>query len=601
MSSKKQNKENYIKYFCKICGYETTNFGLGMHIFRSHKNISYKEYYDKYIDISNHICQCGKQLKWIGLMIGYSKTCGDKKCINFLAYCNRTKSYKEKTGYDNPFKNPECKEKIKKTYKEKTGYDHNSLNPECRKKRIKTCIEKYGYDNPAKSDIIKEKIKKRCIQKYGVECHLQNSNVIKKRKNTCIERYKVDNVRKSKKIKDKIKLVKLEKYGDENYNNIEKIKQTNLIKYGSEFRKFSKEERKLGNIAKKNKAFIRFMNSDRFKNKVTPKFDISSYKGVYNGNTFECNKCHIEFIDNMKSGKIPRCPKCYPIEDTGKSIGEKEVSFFIENYTKVENNKRFYENNKYKYEIDIFLPLYNIGIEYNGVMHHSEIFGGKDRKYHFDKTEYFEKLGIQIIHIYDFEWYEKEDLIKSMLLSKIHMNQNIIYARKCEIKYIDKNIANEFIENNHLQGKCLSSIQIGLYYLNELVSVLTINKSRFNKKYDFELIRFCNKQNTTIVGGFNKFISFFKKTYQGSIISYVNRRISNGEIYKKNGFTYIGKTPPNYFYIKKGHLENRINYQKHKLSKKLKIFDSNLSEWQNMQLNNFDRIWDCGNLSYLLK
>ena len=27
-------------------------------------------------------------------------------------------------------------------------------------------------------------------------------------------------------------------------------------------------------------------------------------------------------------------------------------------------------------------------------------------------------------------------------------------------------------------------------------------------------------------------------------------------------------------------------------------FDSNLTEWENMQLNNYDRIWDCGNISY---
>ena len=45
---------------------------------------------------------------------------------------------------------------------------------------------------------------------------------------------------------------------------------------------------------------------------------------------------------------------------------------------------------------------------------------------------------------------------------------------------------------------------------------------------------------------------------------------------------------------------NRMNYQKHSLEKKLQTFDANLSEWDNMQLNNFDRIWDCGNLKYKL-
>ena len=44
----------------------------------------------------------------------------------------------------------------------------------------------------------------------------------------------------------------------------------------------------------------------------------------------------------------------------------------------------------------------------------------------------------------------------------------------------------------------------------------------------------------------------------------------------------------------------KLNYQKHSLEKKLQTFDANLSEWDNMQLNNFDRIWDCGNLKYKL-
>ena len=43
---------------------------------------------------------------------------------------------------------------------------------------------------------------------------------------------------------------------------------------------------------------------------------------------------------------------------------------------------------------------------------------------------------------------------------------------------------------------------------------------------------------------------------------------------------------------------SRLQFQKHMLESKLEIFDSNLTEWENMQLNGYDRIWDCGNYVY---
>jgi hypothetical protein len=189
-----------------------------------------------------------------------------------------------------------------------------------------------------------------------------------------------------------------------------------------------------------------------------------------------------------------------------------------------------------------------------------------------------------------------------MLLSKIGKNKNRIFARKCEIKFIDNKEASIFMENNHIQGQCKSSINIGLYYKKKLVSAMTFGKSRFNKNYNYELLRYCNVLNTTIIGGFSKCLKFFKNNFIGTVISYADKRYSNGNIYLKNNFKLINESLPNYFYFKNANiLENRIKYQKHKLKNILEIFDSNLTEWENMQLNDYDRIWDCGNLVFELK
>ena len=337
---------------------------------------------------------------------------------------------------------------------------------------------------------------------------------------------------------------------------------------------------------------------------MTPLFSAEEYKGVRRSYLWKCKKCGDEFKDSLPNSSCPRCFNCFPIPSYNSSKPEKEIAKFLSEHTKTVLNKRFYftEDRKRYHEIDIFLPDYNIGIEYNGVYFHSEISGGKNKNYHITKTNFFEEKGIQIIHIFECEWLEKKEIIKSVLLSKINKNKNVIYARKCEIRTIDSKTANEFLIENHIQGKCLSSVRYGLFHENKLVSLMTFGKSRFNKKYNWELIRFCNIKNTSVIGGFSKLLKFFIKNNEGSIISYADRRFSNGNIYLKNNFKLLQKSSPNYFYLKlKGYrtLLSRQNFQKHKLRNVLDNFDENVSEWQNMKNNDYDRIWDCGNLVFV--
>ena len=161
-------------------------------------------------------------------------------------------------------------------------------------------------------------------------------------------------------------------------------------------------------------------------------------------------------------------------------------------------------------------------------------------------------------------------------------------------------IAKSFLFNNHLQGEINGRKYIGLFYDKELVSLLIMGKSRFNKKYEWEILRFCNKLNTTVLGGLSKLLKYFERKYNPkSIITYVDARYGIGTGYEKCGFKSLGMSSPSYYYIKDYiQLESRFKYQKHKLSKILKKFDPTLTEWENMQLNGYDRIWDCGNYVY---
>ena len=253
-----------------------------------------------------------------------------------------------------------------------------------------------------------------------------------------------------------------------------------------------------------------------------------------------------------------------------------------------------------KFEIDVYIPELKIGFEFNGLYWHSELF--KDEDYHLNKTIYFNDMGIDIIHIWEDDWIFKQDIIKSIIKSKLNIYENKIYARKCLFKEVSSKECKEFLNNNHIQGFCVSSNRYGLYYNNELVSLITLGKRRLNLGYknknnDYELLRFCNKINYNIIGGFSKlWKNFIDNNEIGKIITYSDRSLFSGKVYDKNGFKFIGFTKPGYHYINKGIRVNRFNYNKSKLIKM--GYDINKTEREIMFNEKIYRIYDCGNYKF---
>ena len=160
------------------------------------------------------------------------------------------------------------------------------------------------------------------------------------------------------------------------------------------------------------------------------------------------------------------------------------------------------------------------------------------------------------------------------------------------------------MNENHIQGSSVSSIRLGRYDRNEeLVSLMTFIKSRFDKNFDFEVARFCNKTFVSVVGAFSRLLSHFQKIHSTfSLVSYANRRwtSSNKNVYESNGAQLTGSSDPNYFYVKGNEIHSRLEFQKHKLKNILKEYDENLSERQNCINNGYRAIYDSGNLKYTL-
>lgn len=319
---------------------------------------------------------------------------------------------------------------------------------------------------------------------------------------------------------------------------------------------------------------------------------ISSSKNI----TITCPK-HRDFQQTPNSHLCGAgCPRCA----NNKSKGEQEIFDFLSNHTKLSSRNR---NLIEPYELDIYCKERRLAIEYNGLYWHSDQFVNDD--YHLSKTERCKEENINVIHVFEDEWLNKKNIVKSRLLNIIGKTPNKLYGRETFIKEVGTTQAMEFLENNHLQGKVGAKIKLGLYYKNELVSLMTFGELRTNmgsKKTEgvFEMIRFCNKLNTTVLGGASKLFKYFIKKYNPSeVISYADRRWSNGNLYKKLGFEFLHNSKPNYFYTNHGRRENRFNYRKSKLVEQ--GHDKNKTERQIMRELGYNRVYDCGTLKYSFK
>jgi hypothetical protein len=320
-----------------------------------------------------------------------------------------------------------------------------------------------------------------------------------------------------------------------------------------------------------------------------------------------CDDCCLEYrisktlFNHKIAENVNLCPKCNP---PSNSVKENDIYKFIsDNY-----NGEIITNSKSilpPLELDIYIPELKLALEYNGIYWHNEL--NKDDDYHFNKTEDCEKLGIQLIHIWEDDWLYKQDIVKSIIMNKIGKTSNKIFARKCQIKeLLDNNKIREFLNRNHIQGFVGAKVKIGLFYNNELVSLMTFGSKRISMDEKttiygkYEMLRFCNELNTNVVGGASKLFKYFIENYKpDEITTYADRTISQGKLYETLGFIFDKKTQPNYYYVISRNRYNRFNFRKDILVKQ--GYDKNKTEHNIMLERKIYRIYDSGNLKYTYK
>jgi len=302
-----------------------------------------------------------------------------------------------------------------------------------------------------------------------------------------------------------------------------------------------------------------------------------------------------------------RCPKCKNII----SNTEVELLKYIKKLYKgkILSNNRSILNGK---ELDIYLPDLKLAFEFNGLYWHSEkgSKGRCDKDYHYNKMAECHNEGIRLIQIWENEWTDlkKKKIIKSKikyLLNQIKPEKRI-FARKCYIKEISKEKCNNFLNNNHIQGKSSNYLKTyGMFYkeTKKLVAVMTFSKGLANRgSNDIELSRYTTKKFHNVIGGFSKMLSFaINENKWKEIYSYADLRLSDGNLYESNGWKKVSYAKPDYYYadVSKQLVFHKSLFKKSNIKSKFpEIYDEKLTEKEMMEKTKYLRIWDCGKIKY---
>jgi hypothetical protein len=531
---------------------------------------------------------CGAPVPFLDETRGFQRCCSSK-CAN---------------------SDPEFRKKVTETCLKKYGTKTPSENPEIKKKLMKTYIANNGgMGNASRSVATKQKNTMKEL--YGAEHALQCDQFIYKSKATQTTRYGGIGMA-SDELRSRASKTNKERYDCENVFGSSmirsKIKATNLSKYGTE-------------IATQNPTIAAKISRSKSKSFIDLHNDIVEINKIGENLMYTCKCPHPEctrcddkvyiinsrrYCDRKLDGTEP-CTKILPvipgrIKNTYPEIFVRSILAEIIPEIHLSFNNRTLIAPQ---ELDIYDKLHGLAFECNGCYWHSK----KAPSYHKQKFLQCQQKGVQLITIWE-DWIKnKPEIVRSIIRAKYHYFDRIIYARKCELKTVPPTDSAKFLEINHIQGQTRASVHYGLYYEGELVALASFSKmrgcmgSKTTREGQWELVRFCNILNTSVVGGADKFIKHFIKDYQPtSIVSFSSNDISDGALYKRLGFEKVSVNS-SYWYIGRNYRRyHRSNFTKSAITKLgLAPAREKWTETEAMMEHGFVQIYDSGQTKWILQ
>lgn len=259
-----------------------------------------------------------------------------------------------------------------------------------------------------------------------------------------------------------------------------------------------------------------------------------------------------------------------------------------------------YEFRLGRYSFDLRIKDTNTLLEINPTFTHNSAINPwgvpLDKYYHRNKTRFALENGYRCINVWDWDNINHiVDILKP---------RSFIYARKCEIAEIDSQVASTFESQFHIQGSVRGqSICLGLYYNGELVEVMTFGSPRYNKHYEYELLRLCSRADLAIIGGAERLWNHFIKSYAPiSVISYCDASKFSGSVYRRLDMKLDEITEPNKNWSKNHELiTNNLLLQRGFDQIFNTSYGKGTSNEELMVQNGWLPVYDCGQYRFIWK
>lgn len=452
----------------------------------------------------------------------------------------------------------------------------SAKDPEVRNKTKNTNIVRYGSTSPLSNSVVKEKIQKTIQSKYGVDNPSQSEDIKLKKQQTSIKKFGTLYPTQTTEVQNKKRETNLARYGHINVLASQSVQQHTKDLLFLKYKRYSPNQRHISELS-----LSKLNNREWLYNEhVVLKKPLTQIAEELS-------------VNDTTVGKYLH-QHGYETQSFIRSKGEQEVCDFLEkNGIVVIQNSR---NIISPFELDIFLPEYQIAIEYCGIYWHSEQLG-KDKNYHKNKLDQCNKIGIRLITLFSDEWETKNLLVREKLLNILKQSkQESVFARKCSVELITTQQRDLFLERYHIQGSSSGSVNLGLIFNQKLIACMVLIQQT---PRHFILNRYSTSVN--VPGGFSKLLKYFTNNYSwNTITSFSDNRWSMGRLYDMNNFFKDKELEPDYSYsIDRVSRIHKFNFRRKYLPSILEDFDPALSEQQNCDNNNVLRIWDCGKIRWI--
>ena len=424
----------------------------------------------------------------------------------------RKETVRERYGVDYVWQLTEVKQQSIDTRTTKYGYGtYNN-----RYKAAKTSLHRYGVDNPVKSPEVQSKMQETCLERYGVATPLLLDSAKQRGAVTLMENYGVTHPSQSQEIRSKTMQTVFDRYGVDN-----PAKNADV-------------QAKISEAARR-QHYPEMLRT--YQSSVLPGFTIDEYEqGI--DTPWICVTCNNKIFARLYNGIAPRCTTCLPYS---VSVFEYEVRQYITSVYPgpVEYNRRNLITPK---ELDIYMPNLGLAIECNGVYRHTTTTGGKTREYHINKTLACRKMGIDLLHITDYDWDMRGSAIRNMLRYRLRTSKRID-LNECSISTtIEHQKIYDFLDLYDLEGQNDYTYAVALLYQDNIIAVMTAYDSY---KGEITLSRYTIDSAYHVTGASHiLFRQLMMVSNASEAVAYTNNAYTDAGVYVKIGFRLAHTTAP---------------------------------------------------------